>query len=113
VALAPARSAAEGALAVVAGTWTISGRGGHCRRRNYSGCADLQTTYPAALTLAGRDLGAPTALRLLQRWPTQAELVAATREELVAFALAKQTWLARAVRRPGQSRAGHPLAAHP
>ena len=33
--------------------------------------ADLQTTYPAALVLAGKDLGAPTVLRLLQRWPTQ------------------------------------------
>jgi transposase len=55
--------------------------------------ADLQTTYPAALTLAGKDLGAPTVLRLLQRWPTQAELAAATREELVTFALAsKHGW---------------------
>jgi transposase len=50
--------------------------------------ADLQTTYPAALALAGQDLGAPTVLRLLQRWPTQAELATATRAELVAFARA-------------------------
>jgi transposase len=50
--------------------------------------ADLQTTYPAALALAGSDLGAPTVLRLLERWPTQPELAAATREELVAFARA-------------------------
>ena len=50
--------------------------------------ADLQITYPAALALAGKDLGAPTVLRLLQRWPTQAELAAATREEIVAFARA-------------------------
>jgi transposase len=50
--------------------------------------ADLQTTYPAALTLAGKDLGAPTVLRLLQRWPTQPELAQASREELVAFARA-------------------------
>jgi hypothetical protein len=50
--------------------------------------ADLQTTYPAALTLAGGDLGAPTVLRLLQRWPTQPELAAACREELVTFARA-------------------------
>jgi len=48
--------------------------------------ADLQTTYPAALVLAGQDLGAPTVLRLLERWPTQPELAAASREELVAFA---------------------------
>lgn len=50
--------------------------------------ADLQTTYPAALAVSGSDLGAPTVLRLLERWPTQAELVAASREELVAFARA-------------------------
>jgi len=50
--------------------------------------ADLQTTYPAALALAGDDLGAPTMLRLLQRWPTQAELAGASRAELVSFARA-------------------------
>lgn len=50
--------------------------------------ADLQTTYPAALVLAGQDLGAPTVLRLLERWPTQTDLAAATRDELVAFARA-------------------------
>ena len=38
--------------------------------------ADLQTTYPAALAIAGNDLGAPTVLRLVQRWPTQDELAA-------------------------------------
>ena len=58
--------------------------------------ADLQTTYPAALTLAGDDLGAPTALRLLERWPTQAELATASRDELVAFArTGKHGWQAR------------------
>ena len=50
--------------------------------------ADLQTTYPAALIIAGKDLGAPTVLRLLERWPTQDELAAATRDELEAFARA-------------------------
>lgn len=50
--------------------------------------ADLQTTYPAALRIAGKDLAAPTVLRLLERWPTQAELAAAARDELVAFARA-------------------------
>jgi transposase/transposase IS116/IS110/IS902 family protein len=50
--------------------------------------ADLQTTYPAALVLAGNDLGAPTMLRLLERWPAQTELAAASRDELVAFARA-------------------------
>jgi transposase len=50
--------------------------------------ADLQTTYPAALVVAGDDLGAPTMLRLLDRWPTQAELATAARAEIVAFARA-------------------------
>jgi transposase len=50
--------------------------------------ADLQTTYPAALIVAGKDLGAPTVLRLLERWPTQDELAAASREELETFARA-------------------------
>jgi transposase len=50
--------------------------------------ADLQTTYPAALVLAGQDLGAPTVLRLLERWPTQPELAAASHAELVEFARA-------------------------
>lgn len=48
--------------------------------------ADLHTAYPAALVLAADDLGAPTMLRLLARWPTQPELAAASREELVSFA---------------------------
>jgi transposase len=50
--------------------------------------ADLTSTYPAALALAGGDLGAPTVLRLLERWPTQPELAAASREELASFARA-------------------------
>jgi Transposase len=39
---------------------------------------DLIATYPAALALAGEDLGTPTILKLLARWPTHAELAAAT-----------------------------------
>lgn len=50
--------------------------------------ADLIATYPAALVLADDDLGAPTVLRLLERWPTEAALAAAGRDELVAFARA-------------------------
>ncbi len=50
--------------------------------------ADLQTTYPAALILAGKDLGAPTVLRLLERWPTQPELAEASREDIEASARA-------------------------
>jgi transposase len=48
--------------------------------------ADLIATFPAALEIAGDDLGAPTVLRLLRRWPTATDLAAATREEIVDLA---------------------------
>jgi hypothetical protein len=47
---------------------------------------DLVSTFPAALQIAGDDLGARTVLRLLERWPTQDQLASATRDELVEFA---------------------------
>jgi transposase len=50
--------------------------------------ADLQAAFPAALVIAGQDLGAPTVLRLLERWPSADALAAAGREELIAFARA-------------------------
>lgn len=50
--------------------------------------ADLIATFPAALTIAGDDLGAPTFLRLLHAWPTAAELRTATREEITTLARA-------------------------
>jgi transposase len=49
---------------------------------------DLISTFPAALQVAGSDPGAPTILKLLQRWPTRDQLAAASREELLAFARA-------------------------
>jgi transposase len=55
--------------------------------------ADLAATFPAALVIAGDDLGAPVVLKLLQRWPTADELAAATTEDLTAFArTAKHGW---------------------
>jgi transposase len=55
--------------------------------------ADLIATFPAALAIAGDDMGAPTFLRLLERWPTANALAAASRDELVAFARAgKHGW---------------------
>jgi len=48
--------------------------------------ADLIATFPAALAIAGDDMGAPTFLRLLERWPTANTLAAAPRDDLVAFA---------------------------
>jgi len=54
---------------------------------------DLIATFPAALEIAGDDLGAPSLLRLLERWPSAEALRQATREELVAFARAcKHGW---------------------
>lgn len=50
--------------------------------------ADLIATFPAALAIAGDDMGAPTFLRLLERWPTAAALAAASHDDLVAFARA-------------------------
>lgn len=50
--------------------------------------ADLVATFPQALAIAGDDLGTPTFLRLLERWPTANALVSASRDELVAFARA-------------------------
>jgi transposase len=48
--------------------------------------ADLLATFPAALGLAAGDLGAPTILKLLERWPTRDLLRQASHDELVGFA---------------------------
>jgi transposase len=53
--------------------------------------ADLLATFPAALTIAGEDLGAPRILRLLERWPTAEALAAASREDIISFARAQRT----------------------
>jgi hypothetical protein len=50
--------------------------------------ADLLATFPAALQVAGDDLGAPTILKLLERWPTHQALATASWEELGDFARA-------------------------
>jgi len=57
---------------------------------------DLLSTYPAALAIAGDDLGAPTILKLLQRWPTRDQLATASRQELLSFAsTARHGWPGR------------------
>jgi hypothetical protein len=53
--------------------------------------AGLLATFPAALTIAGEDLGAPRMLRLLERWPTAPALAAASREEIIGFARAQHS----------------------
>jgi transposase len=52
--------------------------------------ADLAATFPAALTLAGDDLGAPTVLRLLERYPTAILLSQASRDDLLVVARASR-----------------------
>jgi transposase len=47
---------------------------------------DLLSTFPAALEVAGDDLGAPTILRLLERWPSHEQLAQADRRDLIEFA---------------------------
>ena len=53
--------------------------------------ADLIVTFPAALAIAGDDLGATRILRLLEHWPTAAALAAASREEIIEFGRAQRT----------------------
>jgi len=53
--------------------------------------ADLLATFPAALTIAGEDLGAPRVLRLLERWPAAEALAAASRQEIIDFARAQHS----------------------
>ncbi len=50
--------------------------------------ADLIATFPAAMQIAGYDMGRPTFLRMLERWPTAQALRHAPREEIMAFAKA-------------------------
>ncbi len=50
--------------------------------------ADLVSTFPAALVIAGEDLGSPTFLRLVERWPTAKDLAGASHADLEAFARA-------------------------
>jgi hypothetical protein len=47
---------------------------------------DLITTFPAALQIAADDLGAPTILKLLERWPTRDLPRQASHDEPVGFA---------------------------
>jgi len=54
---------------------------------------DLLATFPAALRIAGDDMGRPTFLRLLERWPTASALINATHEDLEVFArTARHGW---------------------
>ena len=53
--------------------------------------ADLLAVFPAALAMAGDDMGAPRFLRMLERWPTAEALAAVPRQELIEWARAQRT----------------------
>jgi transposase len=72
--------------------------------------ADLMSTFPAALTIAGDDLGSPVVLKLLMSWPIRDQLVTATREEIEAFArAASHGWPDRFAARVNDALAGDTL----
>lgn len=48
--------------------------------------SDLLATFPAALAIAGDDLGSPIMLKLLASWPTHAQLADLDRDQIEAFA---------------------------
>jgi transposase len=50
--------------------------------------ADLLATFPAALAIAGDDLGSPIVLRLLARWPAHDQLASVDPADIAAFARA-------------------------
>jgi transposase len=55
--------------------------------------ADLLATFPAAVTIAGDDLGSPVMLRLLARWPAHHQLATVDPADLEQFArTAKHGW---------------------
>ena len=76
--------------------------------------ADLIATFPAALAFAGDDLGSPTLLKLLERFPTAEEADAATDAELEELLRrAKHGWPERTVVRLRQALASSQFIAKP
>jgi transposase len=58
--------------------------------------ADLLAVFPAAIDIAGGDPGAPVFLGLLERWPSAADLSAASPQEIEDFARSRRHgWPAR------------------
>lgn len=75
---------------------------------------DLLSTFPAALTIAREDLGSPTMLHLLERWPTHQELAAASVQELTEFArAAHHGWPERFANRVAEALATSHFEARP
>lgn len=71
---------------------------------------DLLATFPAALVIAGDDLGSPVILKLLATWPTHAQLAELDREALESFARsARHGWPDRFAARVGDALAAQQL----
>lgn len=65
---------------------------------------DLLATFPAALTIAGDDLGSPIVLKLLATWPTAAQLAEVGSEALESFARSgRHGWPDRFAERVGEA----------
>jgi hypothetical protein len=76
--------------------------------------ADLLAAFPAALTIAAGDLGAPVFLALLERWPSAADLAAASRQEIEDFARSRRHgWPARFADRVSDAMAAPQLPVRP
>ena len=76
--------------------------------------ADLLAAFPAALDFAGHDLGAPSVLRLLERYPTAEAANKATDAELEAlFRQGRHGWPTRAVARLREALASSQFVAKP
>jgi transposase len=76
--------------------------------------ADLLAVFPAAIGIAGGDLGAAVFLRLLERWPSAEALSGASGQELEDFARsARHGWPARFAGRVQQAMAAPQLPVRP
>jgi transposase len=74
--------------------------------------ADLLATFPAALLIAGDNLGTPVMLKLLATWPTHGQLTAASTDEIEAFARTnRHGWPARFAARVSDAVAAEQLPA--
>jgi transposase len=72
--------------------------------------SDLLTTFPAALAIAGDNLGSPVILQMLARWPTHTQLAAANAADIEAFArAAKHGWPVRFAARVSDALAAEQL----
>ena len=72
--------------------------------------SDLVTTFPAALTIAGDDLGSVTMLKLLATWPTHAQLAELDDQALHDFARSvRNSWPDRFVIRVREALAAEHL----